>query len=168
MLRAACSGTPRLPAHSSEAAWRRMSIATLHAFPFPAQRCVPSTKPCRDRHPAPHLHLLQHRVVFYPREQNPHGISAVIQERDAGPIQVVSQFVNVRLQLSKGWMEKKQNSVTRPPAHRTATQNVPWHPTDGSQGNAQSWIHILHAGLHIIAAPILHMEKQKRSCRQRG
>lgn len=137
--------------------------------PFQPRGVSPARNPAEtDRHPAPHLHLLQHRVVFYPRKQNPHGISAVIQERDAGPIQVVSQFVNVRLQLSKGWMEKKQNSVTRPPAHRTATQNVPWHPTDGSQGNAQSWIHILHTGLHIIAAPILHMEKQKRSCRQRG
>lgn len=55
-----------------------------------------------DRQTDPHLHLFQHRMVFYPREENPHGIGAVIQKGDASPIQVIGQLVDVCLQLSKG------------------------------------------------------------------
>lgn len=63
-----------------------------------------------DRQTDPHLHLLQHRMVFYPREENPHGVGAVIQKGYASPVQVVGQLVNVRLQLSKGWGGKRRNN----------------------------------------------------------
>lgn len=60
-----------------------------------------------DRQTDPHLHLLQHGMVFYPWEENPHGVGAVIQKGDASPVQVVGQLVNVRLQLSEGWGGKR-------------------------------------------------------------
>lgn len=62
----------------------------------------PSVRHYRDRQTDPHLHLLQHGVVFYPWEENAHGVGAVIQEGDAGAIQVVGQLIDVSLQLSKG------------------------------------------------------------------
>lgn len=46
---------------------------------------------------AAHLHLLEHRVVLNPREQHPHGVRPVVEEGDAGTIQVAGQLVNVGL-----------------------------------------------------------------------
>lgn len=50
---------------------------------------------------APHLDLLEHRMVFYPREEDPHCVSAILQERDSGSIQLLSELVDVGLQLCK-------------------------------------------------------------------
>ena len=35
-------------------------------------------------------------------EQDPHGVGAVVQEGDAGAVQLLGELVDVRLQLSKG------------------------------------------------------------------
>lgn len=47
-------------------------------------------------------------MVFYPREEDPHGIGAIVQEGDASPIQVIRQLVDVCLQLGKGWDGKSR------------------------------------------------------------
>lgn len=51
---------------------------------------------------ASYLHLLQHGMVLNPREQHSHGIRAVVEEWDAGTIQVAGQLMDVCLQLCKG------------------------------------------------------------------
>lgn len=42
-------------------------------------------------------------MVLYAREEDPHGVRPVVQVRDAGPVQVAGQLIDVRLQLSEGW-----------------------------------------------------------------
>lgn len=46
---------------------------------------------------APYLDLLEHRVVFYPGKEDPHGVSAILQEWDSGSIQLLGEFVDVSL-----------------------------------------------------------------------
>lgn len=77
--------------------------------------------------PAAHLHLLEHRVVLNPREQHPHGVRPVVEEGDAGTIQVAGQLVNVSLQLCKGC---GQTRYTRQVPH--------WPPGPTTQGWAQT------------------------------
>lgn len=36
-------------------------------------------------------------------EEDPHGVSPVVQMRDPGPVEVAGQLVDVCLQLGKGW-----------------------------------------------------------------
>lgn len=57
---------------------------------------------------APHLDLLEHRMVFYPREEDSHCVRAILQERDSGSIQLLSELVDVGLQLCKRCGESKR------------------------------------------------------------
>lgn len=50
-----------------------------------------------------YLQFSEDRMVLYAREEDPHGVRPVVQVRDAGPVQVAGQLVDVRLQLSEGW-----------------------------------------------------------------
>ena len=50
----------------------------------------------------PYLDLLEHRMVFYPRKEDPHCVSAILQEWDSGSIQLLSELMDVSLQLCKG------------------------------------------------------------------
>ena len=58
----------------------------------------------------PYLQFSQHRMVLDAGEQNPHGVRAVVQVRDAGPVQIARQLVDVRLKLSKGWRQNRHTS----------------------------------------------------------
>lgn len=50
-----------------------------------------------------YLQFSEDRMVLYAREEDPHGVRPVVQVRDAGPVQVAGQLIDVRLQLSEGW-----------------------------------------------------------------
>ena len=56
----------------------------------------------------PYLHLLEHWMVLNPREEDPHSVGAVVQERDSCSVQLLSQFVDICLQLGKGWEKDKR------------------------------------------------------------
>lgn len=132
-----------MPAATRRDEPRRASIQPKHLSSPGAQGLVqgtvqghiPNVKHYRDRQTDPHLHLLQHGVVFYPREENAHGVGAVIQKGDASPIQVVGQLVDVCLQLSKGWGGKstiKQHILeSQHTALALSPSPHPQHPTDG-------------------------------------
>jgi len=49
----------------------------------------------------PYLHLLEYRMVLNPREEDPHGVSAVVQEGDSCSVQLLREFMDVCLQLCK-------------------------------------------------------------------
>lgn len=85
----------------------------------PGSRCPRTPGPPR-RGPAAHLHLLEHWVVLNPREEHAHGVGAVVQEGDAGAVQVVGQLMDVRLQLCKGCGQTRgQGGYLAPPTpHR--------------------------------------------------
>lgn len=89
-----------------------------------------------QRQTEPHLHLLQHGVVFYPWEENPHGVGTVIQKGDASPVQVVGQLVNVSLQLSEGWGGKSRIKQRIPESQHAASapslRHTPQHPMGGT------------------------------------
>lgn len=55
----------------------------------------------------PYLHLLENRMVLYPRKEDPHGVGAVVQERDSCSIQLLSEFMDVCLQLCKSCTKNK-------------------------------------------------------------
>lgn len=59
---------------------------------------------CENEEPStdPYLHLLKHRMVLNPREEDSHGVGAVFQKGDSCSVQLLSEFVDVRLQLRKG------------------------------------------------------------------
>lgn len=59
----------------------------------------------------PYLHLLEHRVVLDPGKEDPHGVGAVVQERDSCSVQLLRQLVDVRLQLGEGCQPPPQARV---------------------------------------------------------
>lgn len=61
----------------------------------------------------PYLHLLEHRVVLDPREQDPHGIGTVVQEGDPSSVQLLGQLVDVGLKLGESWMVKRETFKER-------------------------------------------------------
>lgn len=50
-----------------------------------------------------YIQLLEDRVLFYPREHDSHRVGAILQERNLHSVHVVGEFLDVRLQLCKGW-----------------------------------------------------------------
>lgn len=47
-------------------------------------------------------------MVLNPREEDPHGVGSVVQEGDSCSVQLLGQFVDVCLQLGKGWAKDKR------------------------------------------------------------
>lgn len=62
--------------------------------------------------PVSHLQLSEHGVVIDAGEEHPHGVSAVVQVRDAGSVQITRQLVDVRLQLCEGCVVRKVRVLT--------------------------------------------------------
>lgn len=52
-------------------------------------------------------------MVLNPREEHTHGVRPIVEEGDAGTIQVIGQLVDVRLQLCKGCGQTR--CLVRPP-----------------------------------------------------
>lgn len=46
-------------------------------------------------------------MVFNAGEEYTHGVGAIVQEGDAGSVQVIGQLVDISLQLSKGYEKRK-------------------------------------------------------------
>lgn len=60
---------------------------------------------CKQCVPAPdvtYFKLSEHWVIIDAGEENPHGISAIVEVGDAGSVQIAGQLVDVCLQLGKG------------------------------------------------------------------
>lgn len=70
------------------------------------------------------LQVSQHRVLFDPGEENPHGVGSVVQEGDARSVQVAGQLVNVRLQLREGWGEETEAIMSDEPQSITKSREI--------------------------------------------
>lgn len=56
-----------------------------------------------------YIKLFEDRVFFYPREHDSHGVGAILQERNLHSVHVVGEFLDVCLQLCKGWNIAEQH-----------------------------------------------------------
>lgn len=95
-----------------------------------------------------HIQLLKHWVGLDPREEHPHSVGPVVQERDLHAIHVVRQLIDVCLQLSKGWggpvgqsEQGRSGEPLRPAPHPTYTQAPSLHSraTRDSKLSIWSW-----------------------------
>lgn len=50
-----------------------------------------------------YIQLFEDGVLFYPREHDSHRVGTILQERNLHSVHVVGEFLDVRLQLCKGW-----------------------------------------------------------------
>lgn len=53
-------------------------------------------------------------MVLNPRKEYPHGVRAIVKERDTSAVQVIGQLVDVRLQLCEGCGQQDMVSVAVP------------------------------------------------------
>ena len=54
-----------------------------------------------------YLQLSENWVVLNAGEEHSHSVGAVVQVRDASPVQITGQLINVGLQLCKGWRRRE-------------------------------------------------------------
>lgn len=58
-----------------------------------------------------YIELFEHRVFLYSREHDPHGVGSILQEGNLHSVHVVGQFLDVSLQLCKGWRKESQRQL---------------------------------------------------------
>lgn len=60
-----------------------------------------------------YIELFEDWVFFYPREHDSHGVGTILQERNLHSVHVVGEFLDVRLQLCKGWKTAQQRIMSQ-------------------------------------------------------
>lgn len=83
---------------------------------------------CRRHLLAPevtYFQLSEHWMIVDAGKENPHGVGAIVEVGDAGPVQVAGQLVDVRLQLCKGCKkDTSEHQVTRANIRELFQENV--------------------------------------------
>lgn len=80
----------------------------LKAVPTLSVMCLFSCVWTIKRRLCAYIELFEDGVFFYPREHDSHGVGTILQERNLHSVHVVGEFLDVRLQLCKGWKTVQQ------------------------------------------------------------
>ena len=76
------------------------------------QREAASTRPPLGSKRCGYLQVSEDRVLLDAREQHPHGVGPVVQERDPSSVQIAGQLVDIRLELGEGCHRNISDALT--------------------------------------------------------